>query len=115
MVVITAVLLVLLTAAVAWLSFCPKGSPQTATNVGYSVPDDSRTEVTIALVPDAHRTTRCGVQAKSVQEAVVGYREVDIAPDPQADKANPVHVTAHLRTTQKAVQGMLDRCWYVVE
>lgn len=114
-VIITAVVLLVCVLLVAVASFRPKNAPQTPKDVSYSEIDATRMSVTISAVPDAKRVTRCAVQAVSIEEAVVGYKEVDFTPVPRANQAHPVHKKVTLNTTQRAVSGQLDTCWFVVD
>lgn len=97
----------------AWYAFAPATSPTKPTTVSYEVIDSALTTAHISVVPDAQRSIECAVRATSEHEAVVGFREVEIAPDPAADDARPVHLRVDIATTQLAASGHVDSCWFV--
>lgn len=113
-VIIIAAVLLVCVGLIAVASFRPKNTPQTPKDVAYKEIDATNMVVSISAVPDARRTTRCAVQAVSIDEAVVGYKEVDFPPASDADHAAPIRKDVHLNTTQQAVSGQLDKCWFVL-
>ncbi|GAA2086515.1 MULTISPECIES: DUF4307 domain-containing protein [Brevibacterium] len=96
----------------AWFAFAPTGTPQGTKNISYDVVDSTLTLATVSVVPDEERDIVCGVQAVSERDAVVGYVEMEVPADPQADTTRPVTLHAEIATTQLASSGHLDTCWY---
>lgn len=100
-------------ALAAWYSFAPRTTPTKPTTIGYEVVDSTLTTAHVSVVPDTERTVECIVQATNEQEAIVGFREVTIDPDPAADESRPVHLRLDIATTQLAASGHVDSCWFL--
>lgn len=96
-----------------WYAFSPSDSPVDPTTISYDVVDSTLTTAHVSVVPDADRTIECIVQATNEQEAIVGFREVTVAPDPAADDARPVELRLDIATTQLAASGHVDSCWFL--
>ncbi|GAA4395286.1 DUF4307 domain-containing protein [Brevibacterium sp. NPDC049920] len=100
-------------ALAAWYSFAPRTTPTDPTTIGYEVVDSTRTIAHVSVVPDAERTIECIVQATNEQEAIVGFREVTVDPDPAADESRPAQLRLDIATTQLAASGHVDSCWFL--
>lgn len=78
-------------------------------DIGYSVRDDGATTVTFDVVKDADRSARCWVHALNRHYAPVGVAEVEIGPAPDT----VVRTTANVRTTERAVSGLVRECMII--
>lgn len=108
--VIAVIILAVIVAA--FVAFRPKTTPTTARTLDYSVIDSSSTHVTVGIFPDRSRDVHCIVQATNDHEAVVGFTEVMVAADPQANPNSPRQLDIDLATTQLASSGHVDSCWF---
>lgn len=103
------VTLIVAIALVAWWAWDDSQQAPEPENIGYSVTDRYNATVTGAVTPDAERAQRCAVEIRNREQAVVGYTEVDVPPDPSGQLKR---ITVDLRTTQEANAGMFTGCWY---
>ncbi|GAA0037423.1 MULTISPECIES: DUF4307 domain-containing protein [Brevibacterium] len=94
------------------VAFQPPTKPNDPQTVEYTVNDSASTTVTVALYPDRERSVHCIVQATNSNEAIVGFTEVSLDADPQADPTKPRPITVDLATTQLASSGHADACWF---
>lgn len=86
------------------------GSRQVKTqDVGFEILNDQQISVQFTVTTPAKITepTTCAVQALNQQFAIVGYREVSLAPETPAGQVIDVRVN----TTELAVSGLVDYCW----
>jgi hypothetical protein len=61
----------------------------------------------------ANSTAICAVQALKEDYGIVAYKEVKIpATSPEDGSITDVPVKVSLRSTELAVTGLVDRCWY---
>jgi hypothetical protein len=88
-----------------WVSFL---SPQSAKPMvqGYEVVDESSTVVRFRVVKPAEATAVCAVEVLSKSYAVVGYREVVVGPESNADAL----IEANVNTTSLGVTGLVEKC-----
>lgn len=110
--ILAAVVLIGLLALAAFLAFRPQTAPTTPKTLNYSVVDSSSTQVRVAIFPDRERDVHCIVQATNEYDAIVGFTEVSIPADPQADPHSPRALNVELATTQLASSGHVDACWF---
>ena len=75
-------------------------------DVGYDVVDDTTVEVTFTVVKDPGSSAVCTIEALNARHAQVGLATVEIGP---ADERGVVR-TATVRTAERAVTGVVDRC-----
>lgn len=78
-------------------------------DVGYSVRGDGATEVTFDVIKDPDRTALCRVRALNRQYAEVGLAEVEIGPA----QNRVVRTSTEVRTTERAVSGVVRECTIV--
>lgn len=104
---------VLIAIGAAFFAFRPAGAPTTASDVSFEAIDSNRAVVTFNIRPDRERDSVCSVVAKNDFEAVVGYREVTIPAAPDTASSDLFHQKVEVNTTQRAVQGHLESCWFV--
>lgn len=110
--IIAVVIVSALVIAIAFVAFRPQTTPTTPKTLGYSVVDSSSTQVSVAIFPDQDRDVHCIVQATNEYEAVVGFTEVTVPADPNADPNTPRQMDIDLATTQVAASGHADACWF---
>ena len=110
--IIAGVIVALLVVVIAFAAFRPQTSPTTPKTLDYSVVDSSLTQVTVAIFPDHDRDVHCIVQATNDYEAIVGFTEVTVPADPNADPNSPRQLSIDLATTQFASSGHADSCWF---
>lgn len=108
-----ALALIAAAACAALIAFRPAAAPRGGQTVSYEVVDASLTRTTFSVVPDRTRPISCAVQATNDYDGVVGYIEVELPADPEADAAHPASRTVDIRTTQLAASGHLVRCAFV--
>ncbi|OFL67173.1 MULTISPECIES: DUF4307 domain-containing protein [unclassified Brevibacterium] len=111
--IIAGIIAVLITAGAAFFAFRPAGAPTTASDVAFEAVDSNRAIVEFNIRPDRSRDSVCSVVAKNDFEAVVGYREVTIPAAPDTASSDLFHQEVSVNTTQLAVQGHLETCWFV--
>ncbi|WP_231446712.1 DUF4307 domain-containing protein [Brevibacterium zhoupengii] len=110
--IIAAVIVTALIIAIAFVAFRPQTTPTTPRTLDYSVVDSALTQVTVAIFPDQDRDVHCIVQATNEYEAIVGFTEVRVPADPNADPNSPRQMDIDLATTQFASSGHVDSCWF---
>jgi hypothetical protein len=76
-------------------------------DLAFTLIDDHKVDVTFEVSAPVGSTSYCAVQALSQQQAVVGWRVVEIPP---ADRYTRVF-TERVRTIDTAVTGLIYRCW----
>ena len=75
-------------------------------DVGYDVVDDTTVVVTFTVVKDPASSAVCTIEALNGRHAQVGLATVEIGP---AEERGVVR-TATVRTAERAVTGVVDRC-----
>ena len=79
----------------------------TAVDAKHSIVDDTTVEVTWEFTTPPGTPARCAVQALNSTFAIVGWKEVDV---PASTRINRV-LTERVLTTERAVTGLIYRCW----
>lgn len=110
--IIAVAVVVVAIAVIAFVSFRPQTEPTTPRTLDYLVVDSSTTQVSVGIFPDQERDVHCTVQATNENEAVVGFTEVTVPADPNADPNSPKQIDLDLATTQLAASGHVDSCWF---
>lgn len=110
--IIASIIVAALIIVLAFVAFRPQTSPTTPRTLDYSVVDSSSTKVTVAIFPDQDRDVHCIVQATNDYDAIVGFTEVILPADPNADPNSPRQMDIDLATTQLASSGHADACWF---
>ena len=112
-IVITAGLITALFIAWAiWAALTAKNDPLVKTT-SFKVIDDTSTSVSFVVTKPANSTVICAVQALKVDFGIVAQKEVTIpASGSQDSTIIDVPYEATLRTTELAVSGLVDRCWF---
>ncbi|MBE8146143.1 DUF4307 domain-containing protein [Brevibacterium casei] len=93
-------------------AFQPSTTPTDPKTLGYTVNDSASTTVSVGIYPDRERDVHCIVQATNSNEAIVGFTEVSLPADPQADPTSAQGLTVEVATTQLAASGHADACWF---
>ena len=78
-----------------------------ARDVAHTIVDERSTEVTWNLSVDPGTPTRCAVQALDESFGIVGWKVVDV---PASDEYTR-QFTETVLTTERAVTGLIYRCW----
>jgi len=83
------------------------GSAFDGKTTGYLFVDDSTIQVSFAVTMPPGSAARCAIEAQSDSHAVVGWKVVDI---PAADAWTQTFRQT-LRTSERAVTGLIYQCW----
>jgi hypothetical protein len=78
-----------------------------AEDTAHTVVDDSTVDVTWQFTVEPGTDARCAVQALNSTFAIVGWTIVDVPASP----ARTRDLTERVRTTERAVTGLIYRCW----
>lgn len=96
----------------SWAALTAKNDP-TVKTTSFEVIDTSNTSVSFVVTKPANTTAICAIQALKEDYGVVAYKEVLIPASGSEDGSiTDVPVKAMLRTTELAVTGLVDRCWF---
>lgn len=97
---------------VVWANLTAKNDPTFKTS-SFDIVDQQNLSVSFVLTKPANSTAICAVQALKEDYGVVAYKEVKIqATSPEDGSITDVKVKVSLRSTELAVTGLVDRCWY---
>jgi len=95
-----------------WANLTAKNAPAVKTT-SFEVIDKTNTSVSFVVTKPANTSAICAIQALKEDYGVVAYKEVLIPASGSADGSiTDVPVKAMLRTTELAVTGLVDRCWF---
>jgi len=92
---------------VVFVAFDGDGSRLEARDTGYQITDDRSVEVQYTVSTDPGTPVRCAVQALNNVQAIVGWKVVDLP----ATGSRSTTYTTSLATTERAVTGLIYRCW----
>ena len=112
-VIITATVLGLLFAIwMVWVTLTGTNQLNPKTTA-YELLGSGQVNVTFTVVKPANATVVCALKALKQDYGIVGYTQVALAGDKSMNAA-PVEVTKKvtLRTTEQAVTGLVDKCWF---
>ena len=112
-IIITASLITALFAAWAiWAGLTANNDP-TVKTASFKVLDQTSTTVSFVVTKPANSNVICAVQALKEDFAIVAHKEV-IIPASGSEDSTVINVPfkATLRTTELAVTGLVDRCWF---
>jgi len=97
---------------VVWANLTAKNDPTFKTS-SFEIVDSSNMSVSFVVTKPANSSAICAIQALKEDYGVVAYKEVKIpATSPEDGSITNVPVQATLRTTELAVTGLVDRCWF---
>ena len=111
--IITASLITALFAAWAiWAGLTANNDP-TVRTTSFKVIDATSTSVSFVVTKPANSNVICAVQALKEDYGIVAHKEVLIPASGSEDSTMiDVPYKATLRTTELAVSGLVDRCWF---
>lgn len=96
----------------SWAALTAKNDP-TVKTTSFEVIDKTNTSVSFVVTKPANTTAICAVQALKEDYGIVAHKEVIILASGSEDGSiTVVPVKAMLRTTELAVTGLVDRCWF---
>jgi len=97
---------------VVWANLTAKNDPTFKTS-SFEIVDSSNMSVSFVVTKPANSSAICAIQALKEDYGVVAYKEVRIpATSPEDGSITNVPVKSMLRTTELAVTGLVDRCWF---
>jgi hypothetical protein len=106
-IVVGAAVLVTVVVWVIWVGlFTPNAAVQSE-DVGSTPVDDSTIRVVSQISADPGAHVHCSVEALTEDFAVVGWKVVALPPTEHRVQ----RVTTTVRTTQRAVSGLIGSCW----
>ena len=95
-----------------WANLTAKNEPTFKTG-SFEIIDQQKLSVSFVLTKPANSIAICAVQALKEDYGVVAYKEVIIpATSPEDGSITDVPLKVSLRSTELAVTGLVDRCWY---
>ena len=111
-IIAAAVITALFIAWAVWANITTKNEPIFKTG-SFEIIDEQNLSVSFILSKPANSTAVCAVQALKEDYGVVAYKEVTIpATSPEDGSITDVPLKVSLRSTELAVTGLVDRCWY---
>ncbi|SDP20131.1 protein of unknown function [Arthrobacter sp. ok909] len=111
------ILIAVLAVGIAFLAWVTTSAATTSVSfkdIGYSTTDATLTEVDFQVTKDPAADAKCAVKAMDAKFAIVGWKVVDIGPNPTDAGTDGGHTTGHstqLRTESQAVSAVVDNCW----
>ncbi|MGH3497016.1 MAG: DUF4307 domain-containing protein [Nocardioidaceae bacterium] len=95
-------------AGIGWVVWAALGQATGVSSqlVGFRIPSEHRTVVTISVTRDTGDGVHCEVYAEASDHSVVGERSVDLAPGHPGTRT----ITAVIATERQAVAGILRSC-----
>ena len=100
--------LLVATLFVVWIVQGRSAAPSSK-DVGFDLISSAQVTADFEVTRDPDQAVRCGVEALNEDWAVVGYEEITLPADSQAERT-----TAHrlaIRTTNPANTARVDSCW----
>jgi Domain of unknown function (DUF4307) len=101
------VILAVFTAWVLWAGPLASGANIEEEDSGYVVTSDSLVQVRYQLSTAPNTPVKCAVQALDINFGIVGWRIVDV---PASSESTRV-LRTEVHTSQRAVSGLIYRCW----
>ncbi|MBT2595567.1 DUF4307 domain-containing protein [Arthrobacter sp. ISL-72] len=98
----------------AWISASLNTETVTFKDIGYSTTDATQAEIDFQVTKEPGTAVKCAVKALDSKFAVVGWKVLDIGPNPADATADGGRTTAHravVRTESLSVSGVVDSCW----
>jgi len=95
-----------------WAALTSKNDPMVKTT-SFKVIDATSTSVSFVVTKPVNATVICAVQALKEDYGIVAHKEVIVASSGSQDSTIiDVPYKSTLRTTELAVSGLVDRCWF---
>ena len=101
-------------AFMAWISTSLNAEAVTFKDIGYSTTDATQAEIDFQVTKAPATGAKCAVKALDSKFAVVGWKVVDVGPNPADASADGGRTTVHravVRTESQSVSGVVDSCW----
>ncbi|MCY1230526.1 hypothetical protein D9M72_429400 [compost metagenome] len=98
----------------AWISTSLNTETVSFKDIGYSTTDATQAEIDFQVTKEPGTAAKCAVKALDAKFAVVGWKVVDIGPNPADATADGGRTTVHravVRTESLSVSGVVDSCW----
>ncbi|KIS28251.1 hypothetical protein TV39_05445 [Arthrobacter sp. SPG23] len=98
----------------AWISTSLNSETVSFKDIGYSTTDATQAEIDFQVTKEPGTSVKCAVKALDAKFAVVGWKVVDIGPNPADATADGGRTTVHravVRTESLSVSGVVDSCW----
>lgn len=98
----------------AWISTSLNTETVSFKDIGYSTTDATQAEIDFQVTKEPGTSVKCAVKALDEKFAVVGWKVLDIGPNPADATADGGRTTAHravVRTESLSVSGVVDSCW----
>lgn len=99
--------LVAVIAWVVWGGLLGPSASLEARDLGHEIVSDSRVRVSFEVTADAGAEVGCAVQALNESFTVVGWKVIALPVSEQRTRS----LSEELRTTERAVSGLIYRCW----
>ena len=97
----------------AWISTSLNAETVSFKDIGYSTTDATQAEIDFQVTKDPGTSAKCAVKALDAKFAVVGWKVVDIGPNPAEATPDGGRTTVHravVRTESLSVSGVVDSC-----
>jgi Domain of unknown function (DUF4307) len=101
------VIVVVFTAWALWAGPLASGANIDEEDSGYVVQSDSLVQVRFQLSTAPNTPVKCAVQALDISFGIVGWRVISI---PASSESTRV-LRTEVHTSQRAVSGLIYRCW----
>ncbi len=101
-------------AFMAWVSTSNATASVTFKDIGYSTPDATLAEIDFEVTKDPAVAAKCAVKALDSKFAIVGWKVLEIGPNPVDAGTDGGRTTVHraqIRTESAAVSAVVDNCW----
>jgi hypothetical protein len=101
-------------AFMAWISTSLNAETVTFKDIGYSTTDATQSEIDFQVTKAPAIGAKCAVKALDDRFAVVGWKVVDVGPNPADASADGGRTTVHravVKTESLSVSGVVDSCW----
>lgn len=101
-------------AFMAWISTSLNAETVTFKDIGYSTTDATQAEIDFQVTKAPAIGAKCAVKALDSKFAVVGWKVVDVGPNPADASADGGRTTVHravVKTESLSVSGVVDSCW----
>jgi len=91
----------------AWGGLLGAPADLEATDVGHTVIDDSHVDVRFEVTTNPGTPVSCALQALNQSFGIVGWRIIELGASDQRTRS----ITESVRTSERAVTGLIYRCW----
>jgi hypothetical protein len=98
----------------AWSATSGTAGSVSFKDLGYSTPDATLAEADFQVTKEPNADAKCAVKALDEKFGVVGWKVIDIGPNPALEGSDGGRTTVHraeVRTESQAVSAVVDNCW----